>query len=99
MLTDDEKQLLSRLRDAERDREEALRKQKLADEEALRLKEVDEIERLRRKLMDGTITEEELRRLRELEAKYGLEPMEVPIEDMNLSKISDQDNFQELPPV
>lgn len=44
----------------------------------MRLKEIDELERLRRKLMDGTITEEELRRLRELEDKYGLEHMEDP---------------------
>ena len=55
---------------------------------------------MRRKLLDGTITEEELQRLRELEAKHGLEPMEDPnAGEMNLSKISDQDNFQELPPV
>jgi len=39
---------------------------------------MDELERLRQKLLDGTITEEELRRLRELEAKYGLEAMEDP---------------------
>lgn len=35
---------------------------------------------MRRKLLDGTITEEELRRLRELEKKLGLDPIENPFE-------------------
>lgn len=80
---------------------------------------MDELERLRRKLLDGTITEDELRRLRELEKKLGLEPIENPFEkqqalneefDQNMqdaeddedilhSRITDQDNFQDLPPV
>lgn len=77
-LTDDEKLLLEQLRAEALANEENLKRQKLAEEEALRLKEIDELERLRRKLMDGTITEEELRRLRELEDKYGLEHMEDP---------------------
>jgi hypothetical protein len=86
------------------------------------LKELDELEELRKKLMDGTITEEELRRLRELEAKFGLEEMKDPFEeqkkmnqqfeenmfeqeeavgegDFMHSRITDQDNFSELPPV
>lgn len=69
-------------------------------------------------MLDGTITQEELDRLRELERKYGLEEMQNPFEaqkllnqefddninqsmndSMNHSKISDKDNFQELPPV
>ena len=45
-----------------------------------RMKELDELEELRKKLLNGTITEEELRRLRELEAKYGLEHIENPFE-------------------
>lgn len=31
-------------------------------------------------MLDGTITEEELRRLRELERKLGLDPIENPFE-------------------
>jgi hypothetical protein len=45
------------------------------------LKEIDELEMLRQKLLNGEITEEELRRLRELEAKYGLEEMNNPFAD------------------
>jgi len=42
---------------------------------------MSELEALRKKLLDGTITEEELRRLRELEAKYGLEQIKNPFEE------------------
>lgn len=70
--------------------------------------ELSEIEELRRKLLAGEITEEELKRLRELEAKHGLEEMKDPFadesgenleDDLNHSKITDHDNFSELPPV
>ena len=44
------------------------------------MKELAELEALRKKLLDGTITEDELRRLRELEAKYGLEHIENPFD-------------------
>lgn len=73
--------------------------------------------------MNGDITEDELRRLRELEEKYGLEPAENPFDqqmqlneefddnmqdgeqeeqlqdDSMQSRITDQNNFSELPPV
>lgn len=64
--------------------------------------ELSEIEELRRKLANGEITEEELRRLRELEDKHGLEHAKDPNDnedEVNQSRITDQDNFQELPPV
>jgi hypothetical protein len=35
---------------------------------------------LRKKFLDGTITEDELKRMRELEIKYGLEPITNPFE-------------------
>ena len=44
------------------------------------MRELSELEELRKKLMNGDITEEELRRLRELEEKYGLEPAENPFD-------------------
>lgn len=73
-----------------------------------------ELEELRRKLLSGEITDEELKRLRELEDKYGLEHIKNPFEeqiqlneefddnmedDLMNSRITDQDNFSELPPV
>lgn len=58
-------------------------------------KELSELEALRKKLLDGTITEEELRRLRELEAKYGLDPIANPFEQqMKLNDEFDQ-NMQD----
>ena len=108
--------------------EELQLKQRLAiitDDELKRLLELErifdfeEIERLRKKMLEGDITDDELKRLRFLETKYGLEHMKNPFErDMNEenmfseeeanfmeesfshhSRITDEDNFAELPPV
>jgi sulfite reductase beta subunit-like hemoprotein len=88
LLTDEERERLLHLKDhfarleeeemRRREMEEELRRKEM--EEELRRSEMDELEMLRLKLLNGTITEEELRRLRELEAKYGLEAIANPFE-------------------
>ncbi len=90
MLSDEERRTLELMRKEQTD----------AEAEALRQAEMSGLEELRRKLLSGEITDEELRRLRELEAKYGMDELKDPFadqklmnqefdENMNLSKISD----------
>ena len=72
--------------------------------------DMEELEELLRKLRDGTITEEELRRLMELQNQYGVQMTDEDIErvreaedrfnDINESNHSEkEENFAELPPV
>jgi len=61
-------------------------------EELIRLKELAELEALLKKLRDGTISEEELRRLRELENKFGLEPEKNPFEE----QIDKNEKFEDI---
>lgn len=86
------KQQLGLLTDADK-----LRLKELQDyfDNKLRLKELDELEELRKKLLAGTITEDELRRLRELEGKYGLEPIENPFDQQKQLNEVFEDNMQD----
>lgn len=71
--------------------------------------DMEELEELKRKLMNGEITEDELRRLMELQQKYGIQFSD---EELNMIREAEdrlcddrsrhteaEENFQELPPV
>lgn len=71
---------------------------------------MEELEELRRKLLNGDITEDELRRLMELQNKFGvpltdeeldlIREAEDRMNDINQSRHTEkEENFSELPPV
>ena len=73
-------------------------------------KELEELEELRRKLLNGDITEDELRRLMELQNKYGVQLRDDEIDlireaedrmnEIEHSRHTEkEENFSELPPV
>lgn len=76
---------------------EKKRLQELTDffNEEERKRELAELEELRRKLLAGEITEDELRRLRELEEKYGLEHIKNPFEEQIQLNEEFDDNMED----